>query len=1495
MKKKLLSLFAAIAMAATVSAQVTYTCTAGTNFDGSEGTAKLFDNDVNTKFCGNTGSDVYALVTASEPVYVWGYDMTTANDNEAYGRLLKHWALYGTNDPAVAVDPTAEGWVTLSDLGKNDMVQKKNFYTQRFFCEKGVNKPFKYFKLTLTEGDFVQFSEFKILGEPNRVVSYKWKASSQDNSKKAVDLLLGQKWEGSNLAGNWVTIETGDGQAYAVKTYSFSTHDDGDWHDRAPKSWKIEGSNDNSNWTLIDERTNDDEIQNANYTTFEFTPANTTDKFRYIKLTLNAMKSTGWTQVGEFHVHSTSDVSDAQYYTNLVNTAKATKAEYEALLGENDPWCQEYATFFAGLDLDGVLATAISSGEYEALEAKLAEAENNAIAQAMNLFVNGANYAAIAGSGDKCWGDGHYSQLFDGKDGCEGRPGSKWGGNNFPQYVIFRVKEAFKPFFYKLVTGNDTQNNNGRNWKDWNVYGGNFTSFSAAADSSSTGWTLLDERTNVSEEYLPMKNFYPATFDFNKGVSEDYLYYMVKVIAPHSGNQQQMSEMYLCTQAEFEAIREPLVAEFAEFAAGLDALVVESDKEADKATFAELYSELQTTADAVRLTKVYNDLVALKEALEESSAFAMGGYRCLSGNTAWGDGENWTKLIDGNISTKWGGGIPEGGSYVIFKTYAANSFGQYELVTGNDTKNSPDRNWKNWKIYGATFESDEAASRDAAWTLIDQKENIGQDRLPGDNFAPAFFSFSETWPGYNYFKIEVEAAYNNGGSIQMSEFKMLSDNEYAAIRQEYVDSLTKVSMSLADLEAELDLPAEVKEQLMAQLTDTIGAKIGAVAVAPANDLLPLFNAALSYIVDEVPSLIYSMQLIADENGVYQLGTAKDVANFASLVNVGNPEINAVLTGNVDLSTVITADEWTSIGNNNVPFKGTFDGQGYTISGITYTAKGQYNGLFGKLSTGAVVKNFTAEGTMTVSTEVTGRAVALIAAAGEDNVLIQNINSKMNYNNALAGAQVGGILGGSLNGTITVDRCTYSGTLDGNDAGGSGNYGGIVGYVNNNSAAKLNVTNCLFDGQLVNTAATPGACTFGGIVGYVGANPTVAIKNCLSIGSLQSAIVGQFFGAVKSAKCSISNSYYKGDVVNGSASTVSLPTQEVTLVNDEQLASGEIAVALGDAFRQNLGEGGDAYPVLDETHGVVKAISEAGYATMYVAPAVQIPEGVEAYTGEFKETWLKLNAVNGTVPGWEPVVLKGDVGIYCFMPVAGASDIDVPVDFSAMGFENAADLTTHTVGSVSLTFSKATGQSSPKYYVSGSAARIYKGNTLRIQAPKPITKIVFNFNGNNTPNADDTFSEGSYDANTKTWTGSTTDLTFTKATSGQVHIKTMTVTYEGEAGEVPNIVGNVLKGADEDIDAAGKYVLAKPEGKDVGFYLADSGIINAGKVYLELPEGSTEPLVKAFYFTADDATGIDTIENGQLTIDNAAIYNIAGQRVSKMQKGINIVNGKKVLY
>ena len=78
-----------------------------------------------------------------------------------------------------------------------------------------------------------------------------------------------------------------------------------------------------------------------------------------------------------------------------------------------------------------------------------------------------------------------------------------------------------------------------------------------------------------------------------------------------------------------------------------------------------------------------------------------------------------------------------------------------------------------------------------------------------------------------------------------------------------------------------------------------------------------------------------------------------------------------------------------------------------------------------------------------------------------------------------------------------------------------------------------------------------------------------------------------------------------------------------------------------------------------------------------------------------------------------------------------------------------------------------------------------------------------------------------------------------------------------------------------------------------FVKVGAGTVPAGKALL--PASAVGSSIKAFNFVfEDDPDGINSIDNGELTIDNAAIYNLAGQRLSKMQKGINIVNGKKIL-
>ena len=116
----------------------------------------------------------------------------------------------------------------------------------------------------------------------------------------------------------------------------------------------------------------------------------------------------------------------------------------------------------------------------------------------------------------------------------------------------------------------------------------------------------------------------------------------------------------------------------------------------------------------------------------------------------------------------------------------------------------------------------------------------------------------------------------------------------------------------------------------------------------------------------------------------------------------------------------------------------------------------------------------------------------------------------------------------------------------------------------------------------------------------------------------------------------------------------------------------------------------------------------------------------------------------------------------------------------------------------------------------------------------------------------------------------------------------------EAGEADE--NNALKGSDEEALTEGGdvyYALSTKDGANIGFYwMAEGGAAftnGAHKAYLAL----TNTRVKGFAIgLEDDATAIETIANGQQTTEGA-IYNVAGQRLNKAQKGVNIVNGKKI--
>ena len=383
-------------------------------------------------------------------------------------------------------------------------------------------------------------------------------------------------------------------------------------------------------------------------------------------------------------------------------------------------------------------------------------------------------------------------------------------------------------------------------------------------------------------------------------------------------------------------------------------------------------------------------------------------------------------------------------------------------------------------------------------------------------------------------------------------------------------------------------------------------------------------------------------IIPNADGDFEIGTPAQLRWFAAYVNQVNPEVDAILTADIDLSSIA----WVPIGNANAKYTGIFDGQSHAITNFTYIATSDHNGLFGYIDGEAAIKNFSISGELTSD----GFTYNGLVGQAEGNSKVSGIYSNMDINVSNFKAHSGGIVGGcSTASKILVENCEYAGTLTHSGAGDC--QAGILGYTYQGG-----VKNCIFSGTIIGQNNK-----YGGILGYCKAPAFQGIQNCLSIGKIvadegcttAAAIIANWNGDVTE---NVKNNYYK--LQDGSTTTIAIGNKASNCeapveVDATQLASGEVAYKLGTAFRQNLGT--DATPVLDANHAVVGYISAAGYATQYIVDTdVTIPAGVEAFAGELESTWLKLNAIEGKIAAGEPVVLKGNAGYYSFVPTTGAT-------------------------------------------------------------------------------------------------------------------------------------------------------------------------------------------------------------------------------------------------
>lgn len=148
----------------------------------------------------------------------------------------------------------------------------------------------------------------------------------------------------------------------------------------------------------------------------------------------------------------------------------------------------------------------------------------------------------------------------------------------------------------------------------------------------------------------------------------------------------------------------------------------------------------------------------------------------VRGSESVSSDENYDKLLDGDLYTKWVcEALDNHMYYVIFKTNERVSMGSYSLTTCDDTVTHPERNWKSWRIYGANFANDsDAVQFSSSWNLITSVTD--DDKLQAAKWTSYYYNLDAAAAPYMYYMISVTPK-ESAGYIQMSRFRLGISND----------------------------------------------------------------------------------------------------------------------------------------------------------------------------------------------------------------------------------------------------------------------------------------------------------------------------------------------------------------------------------------------------------------------------------------------------------------------------------------------------------------------------------------------------------------------------------------------------------------------------------------------------------------------------------------------------------------------------------------------
>ena len=227
------------------------------------------------------------------------------------------------------------------------------------------------------------------------------------------------------------------------------------------------------------------------------------------------------------------------------------------------------------------------------------------------------------------------------------------------------------------------------------------------------------------------------------------------------------------------------------------------------------------------------------------------------------------------------------------------------------------------------------------------------------------------------------------------------------------------------------------------------------------------------------------------NGSYTVTSADGLMHVADLVNGGKTDINITLDKNIDL----TGKGWTPIGTSfDNSYKGTFDGGGHTIKGLTVTTNDKYAGLFGYIGNAGTVKNVVMEGVLITSNNGSSQAGGV---AGFSRGTIENCSVSGSVSGTV---YVGGVVGAQWGGSIT--GCSSSATVK-----GTVDVGGVAGQTNSNAT----MTACYATGSMTLEIASQNNIDVGGAVGFNGGSRILACYATGNVTSTGSSTVNVYIG------------------------------------------------------------------------------------------------------------------------------------------------------------------------------------------------------------------------------------------------------------------------------------------------------------------------------------------------------------------------------------------------